>query len=295
MCSIKIKILQFIGKLPAKKAYVPPVCRTGSAEEVGLDLLKVIKSKYAGSVKCGEMINSGRSANVFTIEGWGNSYVARVEQDSIFSLKSLQHRYDSPLNPIIAENSSRTISIQRRIQGTPLYGAGWYERIMQKQLESVDNFYQTMNELNALPDETYVDYIKKVIDLREGCWDIDTVNPNNYLLDLVNKRINIVDIEPKYKGAEFIKVQDFFPLINGPKLTQLMVQMTPDECSVLQKQVRNFLDRMIGIAKNEGIKLEMPHIDPKECQDDIVYIYHNQLEYLEHKFKKIRKFFNLQN
>lgn len=238
------------------KKYVAPKMKTGTAEEVGLALDKVLNSKDSSGLKLGELINTGTYADVYSLDGWPNSYVVRIERTEVgksFNPKELIPSKDIE-NNILYETSDKLVSIRKRISGEPLHGKNWRNT----SIPSPDDFRKTMAELFELPDQTYEKYIDDILLIRKRGFNIDTWNPNNYLLDKINKRINIIDLlHSKHYGKD-LEIKDFFGLLDSKRLNTLCYMKDKISLEELADIVTKFLDRMISIADKKGFKLEVP-------------------------------------
>ena len=257
---------------------------------------KLLKSKDILSLKLGKLINIGGSANVYELKGFEELYIVRLEKKSSFDIKKLKLvKNSSKYNPIVAQSKDGKISIQKKICGEPLYDKSWQKNLIEEIEPNLELFYGTLNKINDLPDKTFIEYINNIIDIRNNHYNIDAINPNNFLLDLKNQKINFVDLEYSYINNDLIKIEDFFPLLNHFNLIRILSKLSPSEREQLQLFVRNFLDRMIKIAKQKGIILKMPKVsDYIDCsqgknQKDIIYIYHNDTNKINERIIETQK------
>ena len=237
------------------KQYKAPKMKVGSAEEIGLDLNRVLHSKYASSLRLGELINTGTYADVYSLSGWQNSYVVRIERTesgNTFDPKKLMSSRDIENNTLY-ETANKMVSIRKRISGEPLHGKNWRNNISPKPKV----FCETMENLAALPDEAYEKFIDDIVLIRSLGFDIDTWNPNNYLLDKKNKCINIIDIMHTKHYGENLEMKDFFSLLDYKRLSLLQFNKEGLSIEEIAAIVTKFIDRMIGIAKKKGFLLEV--------------------------------------
>ena len=237
------------------KKYMAPKMKIGTAEEVGIDLNKVIYSKYASDLKPGELINTGTYADVYSLQGWPNSYVVRIERTedcNTFNPQKLIPSRDIENNTMY-EIPDQMVSIRKRIAGEPLHGTNWRNNTAPKP----EIFRNTMKDLAELPDKAYEKFIDDIISLRKLGFDIDTWNPNNYLLDKKNKCINIIDIIHSKHYGKILEMKDFFSLLDYKRLSMLQYNKEGLSLEELADIVTKFMDRMIGIAKKKGFTLEV--------------------------------------
>jgi len=207
-----------------------------------LDNLKKIKLK--------EQINAGRSAKVYKTNFDG--YVIRLVHNCKFTPKELKPVNDSN-GLIIAENGDNTIQLMKFMRGEPLYGNDWKISCP----VSKTDYLKTFNIVRNLPDKTFSDYIQKVINLRKIGYDIDTINPNNFLLD--KDTINIVDIDKHVIGPwTKIDLDDFNAFVNKRQIKYVIRNMNLLELRQYAKDIRVFYDRMAKIAQEEGYDIGTP-------------------------------------
>lgn len=92
----------------------------------------------------------------------------------------------------IADN----ILILKRKEGLPHSVLNWNEikdgvaQITEKQAEK---FCSDIEKLANMPDETYLNFASQVKYLSDKGYKIDSINPNNLLIDYDNQRINVID------------------------------------------------------------------------------------------------------
>lgn len=217
-----------------------------------------------------EKINQGKDATVYSTNFDG--YVLRLNHGTVFDSSKLKP-VKTPNNYILAADKNDTMRIMKFVKGKPLYGLNWdiHRRI------SKEDYIKTFNEIKALPDKTFADYIKNIINIRKSGYNTDEINPNNILLD--GEQLNIVDltkedVEPK------IKIKDFDPLVNKYMLRRVLSNMSKGEIEKFADEIKNFYDRMIQIAKKEGYELCMPDLDHGKLQDITTYLYHKDMAIL---------------
>ena len=244
----------------SKKRYVPPKCNVSNAEDAGLKIEDVFKENLGTNVKLGDKLNSGMNADVYYIQGWPNTYIARIERDyeKDFKPEKLAPAKEN-ISGTVLESADGHLSISRQIKGEPLHGRDWR---LGKSV-NLETFWNTVEMLSKLPDKVYENYIDDVIKIREHGYDIDTWNPNNYLFDKESNRINIIDCISGFKKCEGLEMCDFYPFIDSRRLNLLIWDLNQEKREELAQTVIKFLDRMIGIAKKKGYNIEVEQL-PKE-------------------------------
>jgi len=244
-------------------------------------------NKDLGKVRLKEKINEGRSAEVYSTNFEG--YVIRLIKNKKFKPKALRVVND-PNGLTIAADNSDTMQLMKRVEGEPLYGKGWdiCETIPKEE-------YMTQFEtIRQLPDDTFKEYIQNIIKIRENGYDIDYVNPNNYLLH--NNHIGIVDLEMNSLDSNgspikdvYFSINDFNPLINRTQLIRIIKMMSTKELHSFSEEIKKLYDRFINIASGEGYNL---HLD--ETKDDepanrdqlLSYLYYRNFKMLEKLISK---------
>ncbi len=205
-----------------KDPYISPIVQLRSdtfvCEELEIlnNLDKVTIVKY---------LNQGREAIVFETNYPG--YLIRIEFGNAFNAKKLVP-VNSDNGLVIAAYEDNTVQLMRRVKGEPLYGYNW--RIVIP--VSKDEYMQTFNTIKNLPDESFVKFIRDIVNIREKGHDVDIINPNNILLEGTN--LNIVDISSVCAESQSsISVLDFDALVNRWHLDILAKNMTKREIRLL--------------------------------------------------------------
>ena len=223
---------------------------------------------YMPKFELGEIINSGREAHVYSVKGY-DGIVARVSRDSYFAPHKLRPMSNQAVE--LYSSADKKISIQKRISGEPLHGKFW--DISGK--PSFDEFNKSMDVLEKLPDEAFEKYVDEVLKLRANGKDVDVINPNNYLVDVSNSKINIVDLEDNIYSKYDVTASDFYQFVDSKRLSSLLFESSLPEKEIIVKRVKAFFDRVDEIGKKKGINLSVEPIDYNKLQDNVVYLYHN--------------------
>jgi len=228
-------------------------------------------------IRLKEKINEGRSREVYTTNFDG--IVVGLAHGMKFKPKELKE-CDDPNGLILAKDDSGYVCLMKYIQGEPLYGKDWKVFCIKGKTHYMDNFDMILN----LPDETFAEYIRNVIKIRKSGYNIDTINPNNYILK--DNHIGIVDLE-KCDINPIITLNDFDPFINNAHLLKVLTQMNNEEIIEFANKIRTFYTRMRKIAAREGYNLSKPSPLPYERHIDNAkaYLYCKQ-------FKKLKNLIN---
>ena len=228
------------------------------------------KEEDLNNLKLGSEINRGHQAAVYNIKN-NPDWVARVELKSKFSPPELEFVKPEEVPNVIASTKDGECKVLRKLDGEPLHGKKWN---MSANINPY-KYFRELKKLKEIPDEAFAKYCHDVMDLRKESIEIDTVNPNNILYDKNKKVFNLVDIEKKIGVKEKLWIQDFYPFIDAKRLSSLYRKSGDLTRTLLGKSIREFLDRMIRIAKQEGYEIKVEDINRHWVQDFVTYLYHD--------------------
>ena len=225
-----------------------------------------------------KFLNSGFEARVYSIKGHDN-IVARVKKGSNFNPLDIIKAESS--NPdVLYKNEIGTVTIVKKKEGTPLHGHLW----KYNEVPILSTFNNTYNTLEKLPDSVYEKYISDVINLRKKGINIDNVNPNNFLLNEKEHKINIIDLNKDPHNGALISIKDFYPFLDGLRIHRFYNILSPKEFDKIIFKTRVFLNRIYHIGRKNGVDLSMEKLNPNKPQDKILYIYYND----KSKIKNLR-------
>ena len=200
-------------------------------------------------VQLKERINFGRHADVYSTNFDG--YVVRLIYGTKFNAKLLK-KVNDPNGLVLAADSKNNIQLMKFVKGEPLYGNRW----IGDNPISKKKYFREFKKIINLPDETFAEYIRNIMQIRENGYNIDNINPNNFLLD--GEHIGVVDLEAYSNPRPYLSLDDFDPLVNKNRLTRIMQTMTPKELHYFAGEIRKFYDRLINIANSEGYPISIP-------------------------------------
>ena len=211
-------------------------------------------NKDLKKVRLKEKINEGRTSEVFTTNFSG--YVVRITRGSYFEPKAL-NPVDDPNGLTVAEDEYGFTKLMKHVKGEPLYGKDWIIDHVMPVRQYMNSFEKILN----LPNETFAQYIQNVINIRKRGYDIDEINPNNFLLD--GKQIRIVDLEKNPDITPQILIRDFDPFVNKYHLVRLFRRMPQEDLYEFAEKIKYFYNRLISIAQQMGydLKIEQIHND----------------------------------
>lgn len=210
-------------------------------------------NKDLKKVRLKEKINEGRTSEVYTTNF--SEYVVRITRGMAFAPKALT-AIDDPNGLTVAEDQYGFTKLMKHIKGEPLYGKGW---IIYK-ARPVKQYMNTFEKILDLPDETFAQYIRDVINIRKKGYDIDEINPNNFLLD--GKQIRIVDLEEKPNIEPQILLRDFDPFVDKYHLIRMFQKMNLEDIQAFAEKIKYFYNRIMRIAEQEGHSLSIE--EPKD-------------------------------
>lgn len=231
---------------------------------------EIIKDESLPNLKLGTEINRGNEAVVYSVKN-NPEWVVRVEHKDKpdFSELGIDDFDDNP--NVITTSKSGECQILKRLKGDPLYGKNW--KISAK--ISPLRYFQEIEKIKKIPDEAFVKYCRDIIELRKDNMEIDTINPNNILYDKNKKEFNLVDVKKKIGVDKKLYIQDFYPFIDSRRLSTLYRHSGDLTRYAIGKNVREFLDRMIEIAKKEGYEIKVADINRHRLQDFVTHLYHD--------------------
>ena len=220
------------------------------------------------NIRLKEKINEGRSREVFKTNFDG--IVVGLAHGAKFRPKELKE-FDDPNGLILAKDGSGSTCLMKHIKGEPLYGKDWKLPCIKGKTHYLDNLDMILN----LPDETFAEYIRKVIKIRKTGYNIDTVNPNNFILN--DNHIEIVDLE-KSSVRPVIKLGDFDPFIDNTHILRVLKQMNQEEREDLANKIKMFYVRMRKIAarENQNIGKPTPCLNNSYKDNAKVYLYYKK-------------------
>ena len=165
-------------------------------------------TKDLNKLELREFINEGRTRKVYKTN-FDGIVIGLVHGETL--KKGELKAVNDPAGLTIAKNDGDTIRVMKHIKGKPLYGQGWsvYKHVPK------NKYMTTFHRITGLPDETFKEYIRNFVRIKENGYDVDTTNPNNFLLD--RHHIGIVDLDKAKKPYERpykLSVADFDALIN---------------------------------------------------------------------------------
>lgn len=231
---------------------------------------EIIKDENLPELKLGREINKGNEAVVYRVKN-NPDWVVRVEHVDKPDFSELG-TCDFEDNPnVIASIKDGECQVLKRLEGEPLYGKNW--KISSK--ISLLRYLQEMEKIKKIPDEAFAKYCQDIINLRKNNMEIDTINPNNILYNKNKKEFNLVDVKKKVGVQEKLYIQDFYPFIDSRRLPIIYKHSGDFGRYTIGKNVREFLDRMIKIAEQEGHKIKVADINRHYFQDFVTYLYHN--------------------
>lgn len=204
--------------------------------------------EFFNSIKKGDLLSRGREAAVYRTNN--DKYVLRIESHGEYKPEDMIPVKDRN-GLIVAVNSDNTVQLQKYVRGVPLYGKNWdifYSNVTK------DEYLNIFNKLRKLPNESFVEYIRNIINIRKSGYDIDTLNPNNVLFDGVH--LNIVDIKKNNMVKSEICMTDFYALIDFFHIKDIKSSMTKEEIGKFTGDLQRFFDRIISVAKKEGYFLD---------------------------------------
>ena len=158
--------------------------------------------------KNAKKIGEGRSSDAYEIPNI-DDYIIKIDKEiSINFFKYIKdfkkvpdEFYGFNFGQAVADNGDG-ISVHMRAEGKTYGIKDWVDchaMMRYPQQEEVDNFINhDMKQLSEFPQESFDDFMKRISFVFAKTRSFfDFLNPNNFIIDYQNKKINIVDVSPK--------------------------------------------------------------------------------------------------
>ena len=226
-------------------------------------------------VRLGKRINGGREAEVFDIKGHPE-WVLRWEYDSTFDARQLRPVEDNVMG-VVASTPDGAVKVLKKLQGEPLYEKDW--DIFRD--PDVTEYFSQLSKIEEIPDEAFIKYMQDLLELRKKGYQVDRTNPNNILYDSKTHTFNLVDIRQKPNLKSEIVLKDFYPFVDAARAQGFYRNSHDGTRNIFVGYITRFLDRVLKLAEQQGIKLEIEEIDHNKKQDFFVYLYRNDEEMLK--------------
>ena len=233
------------------------------------DILKYCKEAFSDShlnidlksIKLQELLNKGHYNSVFRTNIPG--YLIRKPHDMEFDATALEH-YTDESNHVYAKDKTSKITLIKELPGEPLYGS-----TIDKKPGDIERWYKWFRIVQKLPDATFKNYYKDVIELRKTGYWFDNINPNNLMLD--GDKITIIDVEPHTpETVNSIRFKDLSPLIDAIWLTNTLRLIPENDRNQIIPLLVCFIERLLQIAKNNNIGVDMTRITARPDNENIL-------------------------
>ena len=243
-------------------------------EPLANDVYEVKGFNFA-DIKIGKRLNGGRDAEVFDIKGHPE-WVLRWEYDSTFDARQLRPVEDNAMG-VVASTPDGAVKVLKKLQGEPLYEKDW--DIFRD--PDVSQYFSQLSKIEEIPDEAFIKYMQDLLELRKKGYQVDRTNPNNILYDSKTQTFNLVDISHKSDVKPEIVLKDFYPFVDAARAQGFYRRAHAGSRDIFTGYINRFLDRVLKLAKQQGIKLEIEEIDHDRFQNFLVYLYRNDEEMLK--------------
>lgn len=127
-----------------------------------------------------------------------DKWVIKVEQDCMLRLANTEQNEFKGIN-VGQEitNSWKIFSILKKIEGEPHSVKNWSDRAAEHDFtvtkSEAKDFLSSLEKIADFPQSTFDDYAKQLKILSDKGFKMDSINPNNLLIDYDNKKISIID------------------------------------------------------------------------------------------------------
>ena len=167
-------------------------------------------------------IGEGRSSEAFEIPQI-DDYIIKMDKElaiNIFTpvkpLKKVpQEFYGFNFGQPVADNG-KGISVHMKVPGKAYGLNNWisyYSRLKCPERQEVNDFiYNDLAQLSEFPQTAFDDFVKRIsFVLAKTKSFFDFYNPNNFIIDFKNKRINVVDVSSKNEP----RFSDYNTMVNA--------------------------------------------------------------------------------
>ncbi|MFI3301391.1 MAG: hypothetical protein R3Y28_08250 [Candidatus Gastranaerophilales bacterium] len=227
-----------------------------------LSILEVIRN----AVKSKNYINEGKWNGVFNIPEI-DDFVLKVKKPYTTTLKKLdesksvfQETADCypDLNfgqPII--HNENGVSILKKVKGVPSSLDQWAKYLKNPALitsEVSKTFLSHLDSVSKMPQKSYDEFATRVLACTEH--EIDSINPNNTLIDYKNKSINIVDLFDEPVKNSNSREDMIFSLLDGVLHTTFREKLSKHEQKLVNKYSKQIIKKCNIAGEKAGLGLD---------------------------------------
>lgn len=220
------------------------------------------------------MIGQGNSKCVYKIPKINDYVIAVIKREYNSADKNITRRFSATKDefqginfgqPVASDNAG--LYILKKVEGEEYSLPMWILKYQASEIGS-DNvssddaktFFKKLKMMSCYPLSAYKDFAHKLKILNDAHIRIDTINPNNILIDSKKKEINLVDIDfGKEKFPSMIEPYNGISDMKNLLLDSLMHKKYYDKLSDKErkefKEISNIIKLKCEIAgKSEGLK-----------------------------------------
>lgn len=168
----------------------------------GLAYNKPLEEVVPGIMKENNLLGRGREKDVYKIPGMSD-YVLCVIRDEYDKDKNLtpfvkyeqSNKLENKDEPILKNDNG--IYIKKYTQGSSHSIPNWVDKCANPELVTYDDvecFKSQLADMSAFPVKSFVNFAKELQKMNGERIRIDTINPNNVIVDNDTQRISVIDI-----------------------------------------------------------------------------------------------------
>ncbi len=153
------------------------------------------------------------------------------------------------------------IGILKRSQGKILSLENWSKRMenflfLKISEDEKKSYLNDLEIISNFPQSSFIDYAKKLKKIDENGYKADSFNPNNYLLDVENQQINIIDSYKYIPDMHRNTVYDMFcPIIDYFNYDKYYLSMDNKEKENLINKTHIIFKKCCDAAQEVGVSL----------------------------------------
>lgn len=155
------------------------------------------------NVKKENLLGTGAYSRVYSITGI-DDYVIKVFKDKTQNLKNKTYKIEPENNPFEDKNIGQPIAkiadgilVLKRQHGEEHSIKNWSERIKDPNTltkQDAKKFLSDVQKIAHMPKSTFKDMAETIAIAQKNNYKMDSINPNNLLIDYKRKSLNLVDL-----------------------------------------------------------------------------------------------------
>ncbi len=171
--------------------------------------------------------------------------------------------------------ASCNFDILKKVSGTPHSVENWSEHVkgetFQVTRKEALKFLSDLEKIADFPQSSFDDYAKKLKILSDNNYKMDSINPNNLLIDYANKEINIIDFGSQGAHHKNSAYDLIMPLLDFSLYRSYIHTVDPKNGNHLIQLAKEIINKCTLAAEKNGISTDKTN-------------YLSYIEYLDRRF-----------